>query len=91
MSNIDYGVCVTTRLLDTHQDKLDNTEYQFNDTYRSIVTLFLDQLTETSVQEDINDDLTFEIQVHIERYSYNLEVEDVATQIYKDFKIKGAE
>lgn len=91
MSNNDYMLCATTAALNKHQDRLDNKEYQFTDTYTAIVSLFLDQLTVSTVQEDIHDDLIFEIQVYAERYSYDLDIDEMATQIYKDFKIKGAE
>ena len=87
----DYCIDVNTSILNKHQDQLDNLEYQFTDTYTAVVDLFKDQLQETKCQEDIHDDLTFEIQVYMDRYSYSVDIEDIATQIYKDFKIKGAE
>jgi len=91
MSIEDYGIYIATRALNTHQDKLEDTTANFNYTYRAVVDMFLDQLIPTTVQEDIHDDLIFEIQVYTERYSYNIDVEEMAKLIYKDFKIKGAE
>ena len=90
MSNNDYMLCATTAALNKHEDRKDNLDYQFQDTYTAVVAMFKEELADTQYQEDINDDLVFEIQVYIERYSYSIEIEDVAKQIYKDFDIKGA-
>ncbi len=87
----DYSIDVNTRLLDTYLDKLDNYAYQFDDTYGSIVAEFKDQLLKAECQEDVHDDLVFEIQVYSERYDYSIDIDEMATQIYKDFGLKGAE
>jgi len=91
MSSLDYAVCATTSALNMHEAKQDKLDYQTNDTFDSITNAFKYELSEASCKEDIHDDLIFEIKSHIDRYSYEIDADNIEEIIFQVYDIKGAE
>jgi len=89
MSNLDYAVCATTHAIDKHLDQLDNIEEANTYVYDKMVSLFVDQLETAECIEDIEDDLTFEVDYLIERDSLGADREDVLKAIYSDYNLEG--
>jgi len=84
-------LCTNSMAADAHINQQEQQDNHFNETYLAIENLFKEDLKEVPTIEDIEADLLFEIQCHIERYSYNINKEDVAKQLYKNYEIMGAE
>lgn len=86
----EYSLCANTALLDRHLNQQDKQDEAFNYVYEKIVYMFQDQLEVCECQENIHDDLIFEINYLIERDAWDVNGNDLIEQIYKDFKIEGA-
>lgn len=87
----EYSVCVNTRLLNTYETNKDMLYYQTNDTFNAMMRAFKDELSEATCIEDIESDLQFETQIYIDRYSYDVDADDICGLIYKEYELKGAE
>ena len=90
MSEYNHTVCVNTALINKHIDLLDDKARSLANVYASMVSIFRDQLETCECIEDINDDLSFEVQYMIERDAWDTTTEEVLKSIYSDFDIKGA-
>ena len=87
----EHSICVNSNLIDKHLDSQDKQDAEFEYVYSKAVYLFRDQLEANPSQEDINDDLVFEVQYIIDNDSWDVDLESVIKQIYSDFNIKVAE
>ena len=83
-------LCSYSLYTDKHLDRIDALDQEFSVIYSHAVNLFKDELENNIAQEDIYDDLYFEIQIEIERLAYSINVEDVMKAIYRDYNIKEA-
>jgi len=83
-------LCANSMSADAHINQQEQQDNHFNDTYLAIENLFKEDLELLMYVEEIEADLLFEIQCHIERYGYNIDKEDVAEQLYKNYEIMGA-
>ena len=86
-----HTACVNSALIDKYLNEEDKKDQAFEYVYDKAVHLFQDQLEEAECQEDIHDDLIFEVQYIIERDSWDVDRDEVVNRIYSDYDIKGAE
>lgn len=87
----DYAVCVSTALINKYEKSQDKRDEAFKYVYDKTIHLFKNDLENCECQEDINDDLIFEVGYIIDRDSWDVEREEIVKAIYSDYNIKGAE
>ena len=88
MSNTEYALCATTAAIDKYINQLDKRDDAFKYVYDKAVHLFKDQLESCDCQEDIESDLSFEIDYIIDRDSWCVDKDEVIKQIFSDYDIK---
>jgi len=86
----EHTLCVNTAMIDKHLNEQDNRDKAFDYVYKKIVYMLREELEECQCQEDIHEDLRFEVQYIIDHDSIDADADEVVSRIYSDFDIKGA-